>query len=223
MTKLQNGERIARKARSGRFPHLTHVGKNLIKTFIAQNKYSSSDRIAADLATQQPDGEVIAARTVRHYLSKELDYRYSRPQRKLLLNDANKNARLTWAVLHQGDNFNTTVFCDEACFALGPDGRLLTWHPRHKPIVEVSQYPAKLHMLGAVSIFATVGFLAFAPTWNARTFSTQFVADIVPSASEEIGVSSWITPQHTGAKQLSMPFCRMAALKSSSSLRARLT
>ena len=64
VTKLQNGEGIARKAGSGRCPHLSHVGKNHIKTFVAQNKYSSSDRIAADLATQQHDGEVIAVRTV---------------------------------------------------------------------------------------------------------------------------------------------------------------
>ena len=62
---VQNGEGIARKAGSGRFPHLSHVGKNHIKMFVAQNKYSSSDRIASDLATQQPSGEVIAVRTVR--------------------------------------------------------------------------------------------------------------------------------------------------------------
>ena len=65
---VQNGEGIARKARSGRFPHLSHVCKNHIKMFVAQNKYSSSDRVtwvASDLATQQPGGEVIAVRTVR--------------------------------------------------------------------------------------------------------------------------------------------------------------
>ena len=185
---VQNSEGIAQKAGSGRFPHLSHVGENHIKMFIAQNQYFSSDRIAADLATQQPGGEVIAACNVCHYLSKELDYRYGRPQRKFLLNDANKNAHLTWAVLHQGDNFDTTVFCDEACFALGPDGRLLTWYPRHdKPIMEVSQYPAKLHVPGAVSVFGTVGFLAFAPTWNAHTFSTQFVAEISPSSTAFFG------------------------------------
>ena len=89
---VQNGEGIARKAGSGRFPHLSHVGKNHIKMFVAQNKYSSSDRVTSDLATQEPGGEVIAARTVRHYLSKELDYRYGRPQRKFPLNDASKNA-----------------------------------------------------------------------------------------------------------------------------------
>ena len=67
------------------------------------------------------------------------------------------------------------MFCDEACFCLGPDGPLLTWHPRqYKAYVEVNHYPAKLHVLGAISIIGTVGFLAFAPTWNAHTFSTQF-------------------------------------------------
>ena len=62
---VQNGEGIARKAGSGRFPHLSHVGKNHIKMFVAQNKYSSSNRVDSDLATQQPGGEVIAVRTVR--------------------------------------------------------------------------------------------------------------------------------------------------------------
>ena len=62
---LQNGEGIARKAGSGKFPHLSHVGKNHIKMFVAQNKYSSSDRVASDLATQQPGGEVVAVRIVR--------------------------------------------------------------------------------------------------------------------------------------------------------------
>ena len=41
VTKIQNGEGIARKAGSGIFPHLSHVGKNQIKAFIAQNKYST--------------------------------------------------------------------------------------------------------------------------------------------------------------------------------------
>ena len=31
VTKLQNGEGIARKAGSGRFPHLSHVGKSTSK------------------------------------------------------------------------------------------------------------------------------------------------------------------------------------------------
>ena len=60
---------------------------------------------------------------------------------------------------------------------LRPCGRLLTWRPRHdKPTVEVSQHPAKLHVLSAVLIFGTVGFLVFAQTWNAHT-STKFVAE----------------------------------------------
>ena len=62
---VQNSEGIARKAGNGRFPYLSHVGKNHIKMFGAQNKYSSSDRVASDLATQEPGGEVIAVRTVR--------------------------------------------------------------------------------------------------------------------------------------------------------------
>ena len=62
---VQNSEGIARNAGNGRFPHLSHVSKNHIKMFVAQNKYSSSDRVASDLATQEPDGEVIPVRTVR--------------------------------------------------------------------------------------------------------------------------------------------------------------
>ena len=69
--RLQNDEGIARKVGSGKFPYLSHVS---IKAFIAQNKYSSSNKIAAGSATQQPCGEVIAARTVCHYLSKEMNY-----------------------------------------------------------------------------------------------------------------------------------------------------
>ena len=53
--------------------------------------------------------------------------------------------------------------------------------------MEVSQYQAKLLVLGAVSIFGTVGFLEFAPTWNAHTLSTQFVAEILPSATAFFG------------------------------------
>ena len=68
VTKLQNGEGVARKAGSGIFPHLSYVGKNQIKAFIAQNKYSTSDRIAADLDTEQPGGGVIEDRSIRYYL-----------------------------------------------------------------------------------------------------------------------------------------------------------
>ena len=62
---VQSGEGIARKAGSGRLPHLSHVSKNHIKMFVAQNKYSSSNKVASALATQQPGGDVIAARTAR--------------------------------------------------------------------------------------------------------------------------------------------------------------
>ena len=53
--------------------------------------------------------------------------------------------------------------------------------------MEVSQYQTKLLVLGTVSIFGTVGFLAFAPTWHAHTISTQFVAEILPSATAFFG------------------------------------
>ena len=68
VTKLQNGEEVARKAGNGIFPHLSYVGKNQIK---AQNKYSTSDRIAADLDTEQPGGGVIEDRSIRYYFTQE--------------------------------------------------------------------------------------------------------------------------------------------------------
>ena len=85
---VQNGEGIARKAGSGRFPHLSHVGNNHIKMFVAQNKYSSSDRVASDLVTQQPGGEVVAVRTVRAAISCLKNWTTD----TAALNDANKNA-----------------------------------------------------------------------------------------------------------------------------------
>ena len=86
---MQNSEGIARKAGNGRFPHLSHGGKNHTKImFVAQNKYSSSDRVASDLATQEPGGEVIAVRTVRVAITCLKNWTTD----TAALNDANKNA-----------------------------------------------------------------------------------------------------------------------------------
>ena len=97
VTTLQNGEGIARKAGSGIFPHSSHVGK---KTKSKRSLHRTNIPPPIGLPqTEQPGGQVIEARSIRHYLYKDLYYRYGRPQREFLLSDANKNACPTWAVL----------------------------------------------------------------------------------------------------------------------------
>jgi len=89
-----------------------------------------------------------------------------------------------WTVLNDLHDFDRNVFADEACFAVGPDGRLAMWYPRNgRPVVQQSQYPAKVHVLGAISIFGTVGNLSFAPTWNAATFANGIEVDVAPTAN----------------------------------------
>jgi len=134
-----------------------------VKDYITQHKYTSSDKIANHMLTT-PGGEYAAPRTIRDTLQKN-NYKYGRPSAKPVLSDAAKNTRLVWSVLHRNDDFDRTVFADEACFAIGPDGRVALWH------------------LGAIFIFGTVGFLSFAPTWNANTFSAAVIGDVVPSAN----------------------------------------
>ena len=105
------------------------------------------------------------------------NYRFKRPVHKFVLKEAAQNSRLVWGIEHRQFDF-----ADGACFAFGPDGRVMSWYPRDdKPIVEVPHYPAKVHVLGAISLFGTVGHLSFAPTWNAATFAQGMAADIVPS------------------------------------------
>lgn len=48
--------------------------------------------------------------------------------------------------------------------------------------MKVTQYPRKLHALGAISARGTVGSLSFANTWNAATFTDGFIFDILREA-----------------------------------------
>ena len=119
--------------------------------------------------------------TVRISLRRN-NYRFGWPVRKFVLKEAAQNSRLVWVIEHRQFDFDRVVFADGACFALGYGLRVMSLYPRDdKPIVEVPHYPAKVHVLGVISLFGTVGHLSFAPTWNAATFAQGMAADIVPS------------------------------------------
>eukprot|EP00117_Sycon_ciliatum_P020644 scpid10584/ scgid18330/ len=137
-------------------PRLSPVGMEFVADHIAANRFASSEKISEVLDTEQPGGEMAAPSTVRRSLRRN-NYRFGRPVRKFVLKEAAKNSRLVWGIQHRQFEFDRVVFADEACFALGPDGRVMSWYPQNdKLIVEVPHCPAKVHVLEANLLFGTV-------------------------------------------------------------------
>ena len=123
-------------------PILSPVGMEFVADHIAANRFASSENISEVLDTEQPGGGMAAPSTVRRSLRRN-NYRFGRPVRKFVLKEAAKNSRLVWGIQHRQFEFDRVVFADEACFALGPDGRVMFWYPRDdKTLVEVPHYPA---------------------------------------------------------------------------------
>ena len=191
MRKVRNGQAITRRPGSGSMPRLSPVGMEHVAQYIRDHPLARSKKISAHLQEVQPGGEVAAPRTVRASL-KRANFRYGRPYRKFVLTENAKNVRLVWSVLHSHDNFDRSVFTDEACFAACPDGTVKMWYPRReKPMVEQPAYAAKVHVLGAVSVLGTVGALAFADAWNAESFCEAIEENVIQNADAFFGQDNW--------------------------------
>lgn len=190
--RLQQQRTVERKEGSGTMQRLGPLGVQHIVDFVAASGGRvTAALVAGDLAANGPAGEDIGRTQAHVYLRKRLDYDYNHARKTFVLTEEAMLHRQAWAVVHQHDQWDRTVFADEVCFQLEPNGRAKLWFPRRqRPIVEVHQYPRKLHALGAVSAIGVVGNLSFADTWNRHTFVGGVVTDILPMATAFYG-NNW--------------------------------
>ena len=81
--KFEAGVTVKAKAGSGAQPTLGPDELQHIQQFVENNRYSSKEKAAADLANVGPAGESVGARQVRRRLSEA--HRFGRPHRKVVL------------------------------------------------------------------------------------------------------------------------------------------
>ena len=89
------------------------------------------------------------------------------------------------------DGWEQTLFLDESCFALTPNGGR-SWYADNNrvPIFKAEQFQKKLHVLGVISSVGTVGPLVFTPPgqpWTAERIIAAPNDNILPMADAWFG------------------------------------
>ena len=131
-----------------------------------------------------PD-EAVSDRTVRQILHRDLHFKFGK------LTEVHKQNRVVWSLLHAEDGRERTLFLDDSCYALTPNG-VRSWYPdgNRAQIFEAEQFSKKLHVLGAISSVGTVGPLVFAPpgqAWAAERVIVALNENILPMADAWFG------------------------------------
>ena len=188
--RLENGRRKARVPGSGRPRQNSATGTDYIEAVARQHGRWSSRTMAHSLEEHFPD-EAVSDRTVRRMLHRDLNFKFGKLWRKFKLTEIHKLNRVVWSLLHSEDGWERTIFLDESCFALTPNG-VRSWYPRgnRAPIFEAEQFPRKLHVLGAISSVGTVGPLVFAQpgqAWTAERVIAALNDSILPMADAWFG------------------------------------
>lgn len=193
--RLQNGESMARRKGSGSYKRTSGIGQDHVAATALENPRWTSKAIARSLATQVPDEEV-SSRTVCRILH-DLNFRHGPMWKKFHLTERHMKDRVVWSLLHQDDGWDTTLFLDESCFAMTPNG-VRCWYPAgaRAPILPVAQYPDKVHVLGAIASVGTVGPLVFTPpgqAWTAERVISALNDHILPMAGVFYGAGQFRT------------------------------
>lgn len=193
--RMANGQSLDRRPGSGSFRRTSAIGRDHVEATARLHCRWTSRQIARSLANAVPD-EAVASRTVRRILH-ELNFKYGRMWKKFKLTQRHCKNREVWCLLHQDDEWDTTLFLDESCFAATPNG-VYCWFPSapRAPMLAAESYPAKVHVLGAISSVGTVGPLVFAPAgqaWNAQHVIAAINDHILPLAGAWFGQGQFRT------------------------------
>ena len=105
--KLENGESLDHKPRSGRPRKLSPNQRRHLGQLVTSNKYSTSTKLANILNKHHPDLNV-SSRTVLNELH-NLQYRCTVPKSIPLLTDRHKECRLAFAAKYRRQNWNKVM------------------------------------------------------------------------------------------------------------------
>lgn len=192
------GQVMVRRPGSGTFKRLSDLGRDHLDAMAREHCRWTSKQLAESLS-ETVAGEAVSPRSVRRILRHELQFKHGRMWKKFFLTQRHCLNRTVWCLLHQDDdNWPSTVFLDESCFATSPNG-VYCWYPRgtgRPPIHAAEQFSAKVHVLGAISSVGTVGSLVFAPqgrAWTAQYIIQALNDDILPMAEAWYGPGAFRT------------------------------
>ena len=140
--RIANGRGMDRRPGSGRLHQNSAVGMEYLDAITRQHGRWLSKTMARSLEQDFPD-EAVTDRTVRRILHRDLNFKYGKLWRKFnKLTELHKDNRVDWCLLHSHDDWEQTIFLDESCFALTPNG-VRSWYPANNraPIFEAEQFP----------------------------------------------------------------------------------
>jgi len=184
--KLENGESLDHKPRSGRPRKLSPNQRRHLGQLVTSNKYSTSTKLANILNKHHPDLNV-SSRTVLNELH-NLQYRCTVPKSVPLLTDRHKECRLAFAAKYRRQNWNKVIFSDETSIQMFRNTQKVYYksgtQPPRKAMVK---HPYKIHAWGAFSVKGPIGFFLFTDIMDGALYRKILTENLFENANKIMG------------------------------------
>ena len=130
-------------------------------------KKKSARQIADEYA--RDTGKTISDRTIRRIIH-EGGLAYMKKKKIEKLTPANIKKRLAYAKDMKDFDWNFVLFSDEKTFYLGTEETMCWQDPKNRDEMEVSQYPAKLNVWGAIGYYFKTNLYFFTENLNSELY-----------------------------------------------------
>lgn len=178
LKRIRSGEGITRRPGSG---HRRLVTGNALRSLVAignNNNKQGFRKIARRFESLQ--GFRISHETARRTLKRQ-GYVSRRPYKIPKITEAQKAKRLDFCTEHSEDNFRNVFFSDEAMFQL--QGNKLHVLSKSRVVAEVTKFPVKLMVWGAISLRGATPLAVFTGSVNSQRYCEIIDGHLFPSAT----------------------------------------
>ena len=181
--RLLAGGTIDRKVGSGSLQHLSGNAVDAMHEMVENALLNGGSASAAKIRShiEEETGEVVSRWTVCRSLHREgFAPKKRRPGPALM--DHHRAARQVWSLLHRDDDFDTTVFIDEANFQLHRNTQVVLCPVNEAPPrIGMPHTSPSLNVLAGVSSVGTTPLvIRQGETWNAECFVESLGNEIEP-------------------------------------------
>ena len=152
----------------------------------------------------------VSAHTIRN-IAEEFDITFHHLEKKPILSDAHKAARLAWALAHRNFDWSRAIFTDEKIEYLRPPPHTKNfgvWAPRgaQVPFCRVERHSAKRNISAAISRDHRSVAYCFQQIMNAKVYTEVLAHTIVPMRDWKKKINGrcfWTTIRNTDRSWLS--------------------
>ena len=183
--RLLNGGTIERKIGSGSLQHLSGVAlqtmRDLVEGSVATGGSVSTAKLRSEIEDRTAGGKGVSRMTVCRALHRE-GFSVKRRRVGPALIARHRDARQVWSLLHRDDQFDATVFIDEANFQIHRNTQVV-WCRANQPAPRLGMphtSPSITVLAGLSSVGVTPLVIRHSESWTAERFVESLSNDIEP-------------------------------------------